>query len=192
MKERTMTHRIPALLVAVLLGGAPAASAAVIATTTRVEFFGTTTTFSFGSASFTLDGLNPDVFNPVAVTTGGTGLVNALGAPFFDPPRPSSFFTNRGDVVFGPGQLYIAFPTRAIIPFSLGDTFIGLAVAGPSGTQYGYARFNSTTLLGYGFETDVGVPILAGAPSTAIPAPAAFGLLGLGLLGLIGVRRATS
>jgi len=65
-------------------------------------------------------------------------------------------------------------------------------VAGPSGTQYGYARFNSTTLLGYGFETDVGVPILAGAASTAIPAPAAFGLLGLGLLGLIGVRRATS
>lgn len=157
------------------------ASASVIGRNVNIDFDGTTTSFELApGAGYTLYGDNGDFFNPVDISTSGTALVNSLGLPFYNPPQPTSYFTDRGVVTFDSSMQYSAFPAQTNIPYSIGDTFVGLAFSQSDGTHYGFLEFDSTELVSYAYESVAGAAITAGP----IPEPSAVAMLGAGLLGL--------
>jgi PEP-CTERM motif len=163
------------------------ASASVIGTTVNIDFSGTSTTFDLApGAGYTLYGDNGDFFNPVDISTSGSALVNSLGLPFYNPPQPTSYFTDRGVVSFDASQQYSAFPVRTNIPYSLNDTFVGLSFSAPDGAHFGFLEFDGTKLISYAYESVAGATIVAG-PIPA-PEPTTLMLLGAGL-GLLGVVR---
>lgn len=198
MPNISLRQRRTAIMLAAaafLFGLVPASQAAVIGNNVNINFAGGSTAFTLTpDAGFVLFGTNGDIFNPVDIATSGTALVNSLGAPFFNPSRPTSYFTNRGRVVIGSDLQFTSFPTPANIGASLNDTFIGLAFQAQGGTNYGYARFDGTRLLAYGYETVVGQSIVAGAAFTApipqaVPEPGSLAMFGVGLAALAMRRR---
>jgi len=197
MKRLGLLHTLSLSALALCFADAMPASAAIIGNSVNISFQGGSTSFSFApNASYTLFGTNGDLFNPVDVSTTGTAAVKSFGAPFFDPPQPTSEFADRGTVVYGGGDLFVSYATPANIRFSLNDTFVGLAFTVADGTHYGFVRFNGTNLLSYAYETVAGQSIVAGSaftgpinPPTAVPEPASMALFGVGVAGLAMARR---
>lgn len=143
------------------LTGAPTLAAPVV-TAVGTSFTATSPfTFSFGQSTFTLTGTG-DIFNPTAVSTGGSGQFKTIFG------SPTSEFVNRGTVTFGAGDQYAAFATPTTIRFSNGDNFIGLKATNNGQTFFGYAFTTNNVINSYAFESVAGRTITA---STAIPAP---------------------
>ena len=120
------------------------------------------TPFTFGPSSadqFSLSYPVSGFFNDTFVSTTGTAEVSSFGGFLGIPVEPSTFFTdmrNGSDTLFGPDQFgsYASFPTATDIPYSSGDSFLGLQYTVGANTYYGFARFAGGDLEGYGFETN--------------------------------------
>ena len=168
-----------------LLVVAPPAAAAVVTVPLDVDFAAAPYTFSFGggaSVTFTLVDGSFFAFDPAGISTTGTAHVLSLGPPFYDPPRPTSFFSDRGGSI-GPATLgtFASYATPAAIPFSIVDSIVGLRFDLGQGFQYGYAQLAGSFLSGIRYETTPGV----GVDISAVPEPATWGLL-IGGFALVG------
>ena len=121
-----------------------------------------------------------DFFNPLAVSTSSAGADSAFGGFLGIPLQPTSFFTDRDTVTFGPDTEFGAFPTLTTVPFSNGDNFIGLRAQSGGEDYFGFAYTSNAMLDGYGFETTPGTAITAKTISAA-PEPSAWALMLLGV-----------
>lgn len=145
-------------------------------------------TYDFGGGNtITFTALN-DFFAPAGVSTGGTTQVASLGAPFYNPPQPTSYFSNRGGS-FGPNVLaqFVSYATPASVPFSIVEGLVGFRFDLGQGFQYGYADITGTNIAGVRFETTPG----ASVAFAAVPEPAAWALLigGFAMTGVAMRRR---
>jgi PEP-CTERM motif len=93
------------------------------------------------------------------------------------PVEPSTSFTDRRgdhDVLYGPNQFgsYASFPTATDIPFSSGDSFLGLRYTIGADTFYRFAQF-------------------AGGDLAQVPEPSIWAMMMLGFVGtaLLAKRR---
>ena len=170
---------------AALALAAGAGQAAVVTDILNASFADSPYTYDFGSGSaitFTLVDPAFFAFDPAGVSTMGSAQVLSLGAPFYNPPRPTSFFTDRGGSI-GPSTLgqYIGYASPAAVPFSITRSIVGLRFDLGQGYQYGYADLAGSTLYGLRYETmpgaDVGI--------AAVPEPATWALM-IGGFGLVG------
>ena len=198
--------RTGALALAAAAGLATASQAAVVGLTPGVDLGLGAYVFTVGggAASYTFsDSGVSDAFGfgtLPAVRTGGTGTVASLGAPFFDPPRPSTFFTDEGRrPTFGPGSLgvFLGYLLPAVIDATT-DSYVGLKFTLGDGDHYGFARLAGLSLSEIAYETVAGVAIDArpgpyGAIPAAVPLPASLPLLfaGVTAFGAVRVRRRT-
>ncbi|MFI4966753.1 MAG: PEPxxWA-CTERM sorting domain-containing protein [Caulobacterales bacterium] len=172
------------------LGFGTAASAAVVTHIVGADVLGSPYTFNLGTAGFTFGVTGGSLFSDSTVQTSGSGQILSLGAPFYDPPRPSSFFVDRGSESVGPGSgLFTSFATPADIPFSSTDSLVGFSFGDTDGTHYGYAEVAGANFTGYRFETTAG----ASVPFAAVPEPASWALMigGFGMVGGLLRRRRT-
>jgi hypothetical protein len=163
----------------------PAGAATIITPVGTTFTAATPYTFSFGQSSFTLTGTG-DIFNPTAVSTGGTGQFNTIFG------SPTSDFVNRGTVTFGAGDQYAAFAAPTTIRFSNSDNFIGLRATDNGQTFYGYAFTTDNVINSFAFESVAGAAITATtAIQSAVPEPATWAMMifGFGMTGAAMRRR---
>lgn len=190
-----MQSHLRAAVAAVALAGLTAAHAAPVGTNANIDFDGGSVSFGYLGSQFTLTDVGGNAFtaSPVAVTTGAGAAVSALPAVFGG--APNSYFdpVRGGALIFDGGSTYSSF-TNTPIPFSVGATFIGLALTLDDGVHYGFARFAGTNLLTYAFESVAGVGIAASSAVFAVPEPTTWALMlgGLGVVGAIARRRKAS
>ena len=142
----------------------------------------------FRGGSFTF-GFNGDYFGggPITISTADGGEVNTIFG------QPTTYFTDRGAVTFGPDMNYAAFASETPIRFTNGDNFIGLrAIAANGDTFYGYAFTTNNVLNTIGFETVANTAITASVAAGAVPEPATWAMMigGFGLAGAAMRRRA--
>jgi hypothetical protein len=159
------------------------------------------TPFTFGpdaadqfSFSYPTGGYFADTF----VSTTGTAEVSSFGGFLGIAVVPSTSFTDRrngSDVLYGPDQFgsYASFATATDIPYSSGDSFLGLRYTVGANTYYGFAQFAGSDLELYGFQTTPNTAIDANSPTT-VPEPSTWAMMGLGFVGmaLVAKRRRLS
>lgn len=168
------------ILAAALALGPSVAFAAPVVTAVGTSYSATSPySFSYGDSTFTFTGTG-DIFNPTAVSNGGTGQFNTVFG------TPTSSFTDRGTVTFGAGDQYAAFAVPTTIRFSNSENFIGLRATRGDQVFYGYAFTTDNLLNGYAFESTAGQTITATRDlSSAVPEPATWAMMitGLGVVG---------
>ncbi len=170
---------------------APVLAQVVTVSTQQASFATTPFTYDFGGGNTLTISNTGDFFSPEAVSTGGNLQVGSLGAPFYDPPQPTSYFFNRGGS-FGPGgelPIFASYATPTAVSYSISEGLVGFRFDLGHGFQYGYADTAGTTLYGFRFETTPGVAV----PFGAVPEPAAWALMigGFGMIGVAARRRRT-
>ena len=101
---------------------------------------------------------------------------------------------NGSDTLFGPDQFgsYASFPTATDIPYSSGDSFLGLQYTVGANTYYGFARFAGGDLEGYGFETIPNTDIDANFPVAQVPELSTWAMMTLGFIGAVLAARRRS
>lgn len=164
---------------ALALSAAPASAAVNVVAVGQTYTAASPYTFTFGDSSFTFTGTG-DIFNPTAVSTGGTGQVNTIFG------SPTTYFTDRGTVTFGPDMQYASFSSPTTIRFSNGNNFIGLRATSGSDVFFGYAFTTNNVLNSFAFNTTPGAAITASvAIPAAVPEPGTWVmmLLGFGAIG---------
>jgi PEP-CTERM motif len=173
------------LAVSVLLS-APASASVVLGGAVDLS---SGTPFTFGPSAadqFSLSYPTSGYFADTFVSTTGTAEVSSFGGFLGIAIVPSTSFTdmrNGSDVLYGPDQFgsYSGFATATDIPYSSGDSFLGLQYTVGSNTYYGFARFAGGDLEGYGFETTPATDIDANNP--AVPEPSTWAMMMLGFVG---------
>ena len=166
---------------------ASSASAAPVVTAVSVDL-ATPYTFTYQGSAFTF-GFNGNFFaGPVTVSTANGGQVNTVLG------QPTTNFTDRNTVTFGPNQQYAAFANTTPISFTNGDNFIGLRATLANGDAfYGFAYTSNNVLNSFGFETLANTAITAttAMPVAAVPEPASWAMMigGFGLMGGVFRRR---
>jgi hypothetical protein len=156
------------------------------------------TPFTFGpdaADQFCLSYPTSGYFADTFVSTTGTAEVSSFGGFLGIAVVPSTSFTDmRGgsDVLYGPDQFgsYASFPTATDIPYSSGDSFLGLRYTVGADTYYGFAQFAGPDLELYGFQTTPNTDIDANSPTT-VPELSTWAMMSLGFLGtaLLATRR---
>ncbi len=174
------------LMMAAMIAAVPAAAEVKTVALGGASFFATPYTYSFGSGNsitFTTVDKSFFAYNPAGVSTAGTTQVGSLGAPFYNPPQPTSYFFNRGGR-FGPGgelPLFLSYATAAAVPYSISEGLVGFRFDLGHGYQYGYADIAGSTLYGVRYQTTPGTSVAFGA----VPEPATWAMM-LGGFGLVG------
>ncbi len=174
------------------------AGAAVVGFSPNADFSETPFTISFGdntaSYTFSNSGMSDGIFSTLPqVTTGGTATIASLGAPFNNPPKPTTYFTDPDRSPFFDDSLLASFLSYAEpgVINAPTDSYVALQFALDDGTHFGFARLAGLTLFDYAYETTPGAGIqttMDFSPAVSpVPLPAAFPLLGLGLAALGGV-----
>ncbi len=177
------------VMLAAMLVGVPATAAIKTVALDGASFLNTPYTYDFGSGSsitFTTVDKSFFAYNPAGVSTAGSTQIGSFGAPFYDPPQPTSYFFNRGGS-FGPGgelPLFLSYSTPAAVPYSISEGLVGFRFDLGQGYQYGYADLAGSTLYGLRYQTTPGVAVAFGA----VPEPATWALMVAGF-GLVGVAR---
>lgn len=174
-----MKKSIRLLALAGVMAIAVPASAAPVVTNVNADLSAAPFTFSYMGATFTF-GASGDIFNPLTVQTGGTGQISSFGGFLGIPVSPTSSFTDRGTVTYGPGSgNFSPFPSSTVVPFSNGKNFLGLLANAGGQNYYGYAFTTNTMLNTFAFETVPGQAITASV-AAAVPEPATWALMMIG------------
>lgn len=166
---------VSAVALATALAAAAPAVAAPVLVRTDANLSAAPFTFTIQGVSFTF-GSTGDPFAPLRVSNGAGGAISS----FFG--APSSSFTNRGTVTYGPNEFgaYTSFPSPTTVRFSNGENFLGLRATVGADTFYGFAFTTNSVLNGYGFETMANTAITATRQIAAVPEPATWGLMLVG------------
>ena len=142
--------------------------------------------FSFLGSTFSFSATG-DSFNPIAVRNQAGSATASTGGFLGNPLTPTSSFTNRGTVTFGPNNSYATFTSPSTVPFSIGNKFIGLRATVAGQNYFGFAYTTGTLLNSFGFESVAGQSITATTlvPAAAVPEVGTWAMMivGVGAVG---------
>ena len=187
------TAALGAIVAVIGLASVPAQAAEVI-TPVGVDLRDGDFTFTFLDSTFTF-GTNGDIFNPLTVQTSDNAAVSSFGGFLGIPVNPTSFFTNRGTVQFGPDVFgsFASFSSETAVPFSNGENFLGLRATFEGQNYFGFAYTSGFTLNSIGFQTAPQTTITATTDiSAAVPEPATWAMMLLGFFAVGGAMRRRS
>lgn len=177
---------VAASTIAIAAVSAGSAQAAPFTVNVGSDFSTMPTSINYEGSTFTFSSTG-DLFNPAAITTAGGGAVRAFGGFFGIPVVPSTDFPDRGTGVltYGPGMQFASFTSQTTIPYSNGDNYLGLRATQGGQNYYGYAFFTNTVLNSFAFETAANTAISINTSTAAVPEPASWAMLILGM-GIVG------
>lgn len=179
------------LIVLALVAAVPAGAAVRTVALGGASFYNHPQTVDLGGGNgitFTSVDKTFFAYDPAGVSTTGTTQIGSFGAPFYDPPQPTTYYYNRGGG-FGPGRefpLFLSYATPTPV-FSIIEQLVGFRFDLGQGYQYGYADIAGSTLYGVRYETTPGASVAFGT----VPEPASWALMigGFGLVGSMLRRR---
>lgn len=161
---------------------ASAASATPVITVVNANLNNSPFSFSYQGATFTFSGTS-DFFTPVAVQNTAGGAFSSFGGFLGIPVTPTTSFTDRGAVTYGPGDRFASFLSTTTVPSSNGGNFIGLRATSAGGDFFGFAYTLNNVLKSYGFETAANTRITATTAAVPEASTWAMLLIGFGAVG---------
>lgn len=176
--------RLFILLCSVTSAFSASAQAAPVITAVGADLSQGSYSFGYASNVFTF-GATGDLFNPLFVMNEAPAATGSFGGFLNIPVSPTSSYVDRGTVTFGPADRYTTFSAPTAVPYSLGDNFIGLRATVGGHDYFGFAYTTNALLNSIGFETTAGQAITATTAVPAVPEPATWGMMILGM-GIVG------